>query len=160
MSEQLTVTRLFTAKDDLGRTEIETGQEPASVAAGEVLLKVDRFSLTTNNITYAAFGDAMNYWGFFPTPHAAWEHMPVWGFADVVASGVARIEIGERFYGYYPIASHVRMRPERVTQRGFYDGAEHRRSLTSAYNQYARCGADRHIQSTSKIIRHCCGHCS
>jgi hypothetical protein len=48
----------------------------------------------------------------------------------------------ERFYGYFPIASHVRMCPERVTERGFYDGVEHRKKLTSAYNQYTRCSRD------------------
>lgn len=30
----------------------------------------------------------------------------------------------------------------RVSERGFYGGAPHRQSLTSAYNQYTRCGAD------------------
>lgn len=34
------------------------------------------------------------------------------------------------------------MQPERVTERGFYDGAAHRKTLTSAYNQYMRCSAD------------------
>jgi hypothetical protein len=29
-----------------------------------------------------------------------------------------------------------------VTARGFYDGAQHRKSLTSAYNQYTRCSQD------------------
>jgi hypothetical protein len=29
-----------------------------------------------------------------------------------------------------------------VTARGFYDGAAHRKSLTSAYNQYTRCSQD------------------
>src|SRR5207253_2796311 len=47
-----------------------------------------------------------------------------------------------RFYGYFPIASHVRMQPERVTERGFYDAVEHRRTLTSAYNQYTRVTND------------------
>jgi Protein of unknown function (DUF2855) len=138
----LTISRLLTKKDDLGRTEVATAAESGVAAAGEVLLKIARFSLTTNNITYAAFGDAMNYWGFFPTGRPGWGHMPVWGFAEVVASSVPDVEVGELFYGYYPIASHIRMRPERVTPRGFYDGSEHRRALTSAYNQYTRCSAD------------------
>lgn len=68
--------------------------------------------------------------------------MPVWGFADVIASTVDGVAVGERFYGYFPIASHLRVWPERVTARGFYDGAAHRKTLTSAYNQYMRCSAD------------------
>jgi hypothetical protein len=137
----VTMTRLLTDKCNLGRSEIDTVIERA-IGEGEALLRIDRFALTTNNITYAAFGDAMNYWGFFPTGREGWGQTPAWGFADVVASAVDGVEAGERFYGYFPIASHIRMAPERVTARGFYDGAEHRRALTSAYNQYARCSAD------------------
>jgi hypothetical protein len=106
------------------------------------LLAISRVALTTNNITYAAFGEAMQYWDFFPTAQAEWGHMPVWGFADVIASTVPGIEAGERFYGYFPIASHLRVQPVRVTARGFYDGAAHRQPLTSAYNQYTRCSQD------------------
>ncbi len=113
-----------------------------SLADGEIELRLGRFALTTNNITYAAFGDAMQYWDFFPTGQPEWGHMPVWGFADVVASAVEGVVPGERFYGYFPIASHVRMQPERVTGRGFYDGAEHRKPLVSAYNQYTRVSQD------------------
>jgi hypothetical protein len=58
--------------------------------------------LTTNNITYAAFGDALGYWQFFPTGEAGWGHMPVWGFADVAASQAPGIEPGERFFGFFP----------------------------------------------------------
>jgi hypothetical protein len=135
------LTRLLTDKSALNHTRIATAPL-APLAAGEALLKIGRVAVTTNNITYAAFGDAMQYWNFFPTGEEGWGHMPVWGFADVVASTVEGVEAGERFYGYWPVASHLRMRPERVTPRGFYDGAEHRRALTSAYNQYTRCSAD------------------
>ena len=51
--------------------------EPAALADGEVRLRIDAFALTSNNITYAAFGDAMNYWGFFPTGDAATGCIPV-----------------------------------------------------------------------------------
>lgn len=136
-----TRTRLLTDKSALNHTRISTDvlTPPQS---GEVLLKIGRVAVTTNNITYAAFGDAMQYWDFFPTGEQGWGHMPVWGFADVVASDVDGVAVGERFYGYWPIASHLRMQPVRVTERGFYDGAEHRKSLTSAYNQYTRTTAD------------------
>jgi hypothetical protein len=141
MNQNHPLTRLLTRKDALNHSHVDIGpQDPAT--QGEALLKISRVAITTNNITYAAFGDAMQYWNFFPTHKPQWGHMPVWGFADVVASTVDGVEVGERFYGYFPIASHLRVRPERVTPRGFYDGAEHRRTLTSAYNQYTRCSAD------------------
>jgi Protein of unknown function (DUF2855) len=135
------LTRLLTDKSALNRTRV-TSWPLAPLTEGQALLKIDRVALTTNNITYAAFGDAMQYWDFFPTGEDGWGHMPVWGFADVVGSTVDGVAVGERFYGYWPLASHLWMRPERVTPRGFYDGSDHRRALTSAYNQYTRCSAD------------------
>ncbi|WP_341890358.1 DUF2855 family protein [Variovorax sp. YR752] len=143
MNNAFTLTRLETRKNALGTTRIVTSQDAGSLAPGEVLMQIERFSLTTNNITYAAFGDTvMKYWQFFPTGDADWGHMPAWGFADVVASNVEGVAMGERFYGYFPIASHLRMQPVRVTPRGFYDGAAHRSELVSAYNQYMRCSHD------------------
>ncbi|MGB6056070.1 MAG: DUF2855 family protein [Burkholderiaceae bacterium] len=142
MDGQITVTRLQTRKNALGQTRVQTIEQPLPLQQGEVLLKIARVALTTNNITYAAFGDAMQYWDFFPTGDADWGHMPAWGFADVVQSTVAGVAVGERFYGYFPLASHITMQAVRVSPRGFYDGAEHRRALVSAYNQYMRCSAD------------------
>ncbi len=134
-------TRLFTDKQALNHTRaVSSPLAPAS--EGEAILAIRRVALTTNNITYAAFGDAMNYWGFFPTGEEGWGHMPVWGFADVVQSNVDGVTVGERFYGYWPVASHLRMKPVRVSDRGFYDGSDHRLALTSAYNQYTRVTQD------------------
>jgi hypothetical protein len=136
-----TLTRLLTDKTALNHTRIHS-TALAPLQPGEALLQIRRVAVTTNNITYAAFGDAMQYWNFFPTGDEGWGHMPVWGFADVVASDVDGVDVGERFYGYWPIASHLRMQPVRVTERGFYDGSAHRLSLTSAYNQYTRTRSD------------------
>lgn len=134
-------TRLLTRKTSLRESKLENRRR-APLNAGEALLRIDRVALTTNNITYAVFGDAMQYWNFFPSGVDGWGHMPVWGFADVVESTVSGLEPGERFYGYFPLASHLRVTPVRVSARGFYDGAPHRAQLTSAYNQYTRCAAD------------------
>lgn len=153
MQSSCTVTRLITRKNALDQSRIERQQRSLIPAAGEVILKIDRCALTTNNITYAAYGNSMNYWGFFPTGLEQWGHVPAWGFADVVASDVAGIKVGERFYGYFPIASHLWMRPERVTERGFYDGAEHRLGLTSAYNQYTRCSWDSYYSPETENLQ-------
>ncbi len=136
-----TRTRLLTDKNTLHHTRVSI-DTLAPLQDGEALLQIGRVAVTTNNITYAAFGDAMQYWDFFPTGEEGWGHMPVWGFADVVASRVDGVAVGERFYGYWPIASHLRTQPVRVTERGFYDGAAHRLNLTSAYNQYTRTRTD------------------
>lgn len=153
MQSLITVTRLITRKNALDQSRVEQQQRSLVAAPGEVIVKIDRCALTTNNITYAAYGNSMNYWGFFPTGLADWGHVPAWGFADVVASDVPGIKVGERFYGYFPIASHLWMRPERVTERGFYDGAEHRIGLTSAYNQYTRCSWDSYYSPENENLQ-------
>ena len=65
------------------------------------------------------------------------------GFGTI-GTGVARllIERGERFYGYYPMASHLKVRPGRVGRSGFTDVAGHRRELPDVYNRYTRASTD------------------
>src|SRR5262245_61889405 len=97
------ITQLQTNKQSLSETRVVTAPIPA-VRTGEALLRIDRLALTSNNVTYAAFGDVghLRYWSFFPTgDDALWGHMPAWGFADVVSSTVEGLEPGERFYGYW-----------------------------------------------------------
>ena len=113
-----------------------------ALAEGELRMRIDSFALTSNNITYAAFGDAMNYWGFYPTGEASTGCIPVWGFATVAESRCAGVEPGERCYGYWPIGDEAVLQPVRVNEGGFFDGAAHRRELHPVYNQYLRCSAD------------------
>ena len=136
-------TQLQSDKAALGHTRI-VASELKEPRPGEALLAIDRLAVTANNVTYAAFGDVphLRYWSFFPTGAEGWGHMPAWGFAKVVATTVGGLEVGERFYGYWPIASHLTVQPVRVSERGFYDGTPHRLELTSAYNQYQRIRTD------------------
>jgi len=129
-------------RDDLRTTRIDDAAPPASdeLAHGEVLLRVDEWALTANNVTYAAFGDAMGYWRFFPAPDG-WGRIPVWGFADVEVSAHPELEVGERLYGYLPMSTHLVVRPGRVRPGGFADASEHRAELPAVYNQYERASA-------------------
>ena len=115
---------------------------PAPLAPGGVRMAIDSFALTSNNITYAAFGDAMKYWSFFPTDDPSMGCIPVWGFANVAESRCEGIPVGERYYGYFPIADGVDLYPARLKAAGFLDGAPHRRELSSVYNHYQRCSTD------------------
>jgi hypothetical protein len=137
----MTTTTLLVRQDQLGTTRIET-REPAALADGQVRVRVDSFALTSNNITYAAFGDAMNYWQFFPTQEAGWGIVPVWGFGTVVQSLHPGVAVGERLYGYWPMASEAVLQPDRVSPAGFSDAAPHRAGLHAVYNQYLRSNAD------------------
>lgn len=131
---------LFIARDDLSKTELVQGLFPEP-ADGEVLLKVDRVGMTANNVTYALAGDTLDYWRFFPAPEP-WGRVPLWGFADVVASRCDEVLVGKRFYGYLPTSSHVVVRPEKVVDQGFKEGSEHRAKLDTAYNIYADTSGD------------------
>lgn len=111
------------------------------VGPGEVLMAVDVFALTANNVTYAVAGDMMNYWDFFPADEG-FGRVPVWGFGNVLQSNAEGVEVGERFYGYFPMSSHLRLAPTRVAPHGFTDGAPHRQHLNRVYNNYQRVSAD------------------
>ncbi|MCR9266728.1 MAG: DUF2855 family protein [Alphaproteobacteria bacterium] len=108
---------------------------------GETRLRVDRFALTANNITYAAFGHAMRYWDFFPGEDGR-GRLPVWGFAEIVENTVEGLSVGERIYGYFPAGSELIVKPGRIEDQRFFDMAEHRAELAPAYNTYTRCAAD------------------
>lgn len=133
--------RFVVRRDDLRHTSWED-RPPVALDDGEVRFHVDTFALTSNNITYATFGDAMNYWGFYPTGDASTGCIPVWGFATAVESRSAAVDVGERFYGYWPLAAEAVLRPDDGTASGFADSAAHRRDLHPVYNQYVRCAAD------------------
>jgi len=128
-------------KKDLHQTRFETADVP-DLGDGEVLFAIDRFAFTANNVTYAAFGDAMKYWAFFPAASDDTGRVPVWGFADVVASNHPDVAVGERFYGYYPMSTHLVVKPAKVTPAGFADGADHRAGLPVVYNYYNNTKGD------------------
>lgn len=124
-------------KDDLRSTSTLPlpPAEDIDLASGEVLLRVDNFSITANNVTYAAMGEAMRYWEFFPAPEGL-GRIPVWGYSEVVRSDLEGVPVGARIYGYMPISSHFVVRPEGVSETGFVDGSTHRAELPAIYNRY------------------------
>ncbi len=121
-------------RTDLSRTEVRPLPAPDSVVLeeGEVLLEIERFALTANNITYGVYGDRLGYWRFFPAEDN-WGRIPVWGFAIVGRSTVETIPVGTRLFGYLPMASHLVTRLERRPW-GVVDVSPHRAELPAAYN--------------------------
>jgi NADPH:quinone reductase-like Zn-dependent oxidoreductase len=128
------------ARDDLHRCRFEDRPAPA-LEHGQALLKVDAFGLSSNNITYAVFGQAMSYWSFFPAEDG-WGRVPVWGFAEVAASAVEELPVGTRVYGYLPPSTELLVAPAHVDAHGFIDASAHRTALPPTYNRYARVDAD------------------
>lgn len=115
--------------------------ETPELAEGEVLMAIDKFAMTANNVSYALSGDMIGYWKFFPVEEP-WGIVPVWGFADVVASKCPELPVGERVWGFLPMASHLVVRPSAVTESAFRDSAPHRAELPAIYNDYQRTNRD------------------
>jgi hypothetical protein len=90
-------TQLIVARDDLQQCKfIETSLPAvAGLPAESLLIKVDRFAFTANNITYAVLDDRLKYWQLFPAPQG-FGNIPVWGFGDVIASNHPNVSEGER----------------------------------------------------------------
>lgn len=112
------------------------------LADGMARLRVDAFALTANNVTYATFGEAMEYWKFFPAGSPEFGRVPVWGFATVIESKAPGVEAGARVYGYLPISGTFDVQPARVGKESFLDGAAHRQGLAPIYNTYVLTAAD------------------
>lgn len=142
MTERSELTRLLINRECFSDMRIESSGPVPAALDGEVVLALDRFALTVNNITYAAFGEALRYWDFFPSGIDGWGQLPVWGYADVVDSAVDGVEVGQRYFGYFPTATHLSVHPGNGGARGFRDGAPHRRSLPAVYNAYQRTDDD------------------
>ena len=136
-------TDFIVARDDLQQCKLIETQLPDAAALPDeaLLVKVDRFALTANNITYAVLGDALKYWHLFPAPQD-FGNIPVWGFGDVIASRHQGIAEGERLFGYFPMATHLVIEAADVSKRGLRDAAAHRQGVAPVYNAYARVGGD------------------
>ncbi len=131
-------------KADLSNV-IASADVPAALEDGQARIRIDAFALTSNNITYAVFGDAMRYWDFFPVwgdESAGQGQIPVWGIGEVVESLSEDCGVGERLYGFFPMASELVITTGRADERGLTDIAAHRAPMAGAYNRYVRCERD------------------
>lgn len=133
-------------RDDIRSAALEPLTDLA-LTQGEVEVAIDSFALTANNITYAVFGkpaglfgNDQGYWDFFSAADGP-GRLPVWGFATVTKSAADSGAVGERLYGYFPMASHARLSVSRAAAHGFTDLAGPRATLPVIYNQYLRLAA-------------------
>jgi hypothetical protein len=112
--------------------------ETMPLSQGQVRLDLSVYSLTTNNVTYAVMGEGvLGYWDFFPhTTDLSYGRLPVWGFGTVSESLCDGIEVGQRLYGYFPLAQSLVVEPSKITVRGFIDSSKAREHKSQVYNQY------------------------
>ena len=128
------------ARNGIARSRI-VDTPPAPFPEHAVRLRIESFAVTANNVTYAVVGDAFGYWNFFPG-EGEWGVVPMWGHGVVEASNHPDITVGERVYGYLPMATHLDVLPVNISASSFSDGAAHRQPMSPIYNQYSRLAAD------------------
>ncbi|HMO75410.1 MAG TPA: DUF2855 family protein [Sphingopyxis sp.] len=133
-------------RDDITRAEL-VADPPAALAPGQVRMALDLYAMTANNITYAVFGkpaglfgNDQGYWDFF-AERGEPGRLPVWGFATVAESAAEGVAVGERFYGYYPMAGEAVLTVGNAGPGGFTDATPRRATLPPIYNLYQRVEA-------------------
>ncbi len=102
---------------------------------GQVVLRVQRFALTSNNITYAKLGHSLGYWKLFPGQLPGWGRLPAMGYAVVETSRHPSLSPGDRISGFVPTSSHMRITPGDQAQ-GIVVTADHRQDLAPGYSAY------------------------
>ncbi|KAG8216908.1 hypothetical protein J3R82DRAFT_7181 [Butyriboletus roseoflavus] len=127
---------------------------PSVLPANHVLIKVDRFGYSANNLTYQALGEVpqLRYFDFHEAPEAPESGVslsthgvtPVWGFGTVVASTHLAIHFGERVYGYFAPTRFLvfPVLPSDVNQYAFTVSRPHFPEDRRPYNQITRCSTD------------------
>jgi NADPH:quinone reductase-like Zn-dependent oxidoreductase len=128
-------------RDNWAETRLLTEAMDEALAENEVLLRVDRQALTANNISYAASGDELGYWRFFPAEDG-WGRIPAMGWADVVASAHPDVAVGDRVWGFFPMSTHLKILAGKVSANQFNDVSPHREGLAPVYAQFDRAAAN------------------
>ncbi|KAF5371567.1 hypothetical protein D9758_003561 [Tetrapyrgos nigripes] len=142
---------------------IATSTRPAHIPKNHILIVVDRFGFSANNVTYQALGEHPHYRYFdfhappttsSPTSISPKTHgvVPVWGFGTVIASSLSlppslskfQVQVGERLYGYLAPTRYllVEIDPKDVNKYAMYVPREYLPPDRRPYNQFIRCSTD------------------
>ncbi len=112
------------------------------LADGQIRLRVDRFAVTANNVSYAGAGDLLGYWDFFPSSDpSTWGRVPAVGYAEIIESRNDDLSVGGRYHGWFPMAETVTFTAT-ATRDGFRDDGAHRQAHAPIYRSYARTDLD------------------
>jgi hypothetical protein len=116
---------------------------PVDLADGQIRLRIDSYAVTANNVSYAGAGDLLGYWDFFPADDdpTTWGRVPAMGWAEIVESRVDGLDVGSRYYGWFPMASSV-VFTAAPTRDGFRDDGPHRQAHAPIYRAYLSTAVD------------------
>lgn len=122
------------------------------LAAGSVRAKPNLLGLTLMNRAYAQLGTVLHWWSAFPPPSPSsglpspyrehpeeWGIVPCWGFAEVVESQNAHVQVGAVLFGMWPSSTlpvDLHLRREDEGHGHFLDHSPHRVRIMPVYNLY------------------------
>jgi len=115
--------------------------ERSELEPGQIRLSVERFAITTNNVTYAVAGDMLDYWGFFPTDEP-WGRLPAMGLSSVAESAHPEIAVGGRYFGFSSMSSECVI-DARASGTGFRDIGAHRGDHAPIYTSFLSTADDK-----------------
>ena len=114
-----------TLKSYLNTTRlIEVDSNNLKLGDGEITVKIEKFSFTSNNVTYGVAGDLIGYWDFFPSSDNTKNELgciPMLGFGRIIQSKNDALSIGERLFGYFPPSENLNLNPIKITEENFID---------------------------------------
>ena len=144
-------------KSDITKTRIaEVDINQSGLEKDEILVQIENFSFTANNISYGVAGDSLGYWQFFPAKdnqNGEWGCIPMWGFAKVVKSNHDEIKESERLFGYFPPSDFLKIQPAKISSQNFFDSTPHRKDLPVIYNNYVRLEGEADYDASNDSIR-------
>ena len=147
------LTELLVNRSAIGECEVNTSPI-LTLGDGQIRVAVERYSLTANTLTYAQFGDMLDYWGFYPTTaKAGWGKVPAIGYGRVVESNVSGIDVGGRYFGWFPQANVVDFAAA-PSSSGFRDDGPHRANHAPAYRSFVRTDLDGSYTNEADEDRH------
>ncbi|MDT0596477.1 DUF2855 family protein [Glaciecola petra] len=147
------ITEIWVNKKNFRETKVVCKDAP-QLDEGCIRVRIDKFALTSNNVSYAVSGELFKYWQFYPTGmDEKWGNVTVWGMADVIESSHNDISVGERINGFFPMASHTDLQIGKAKDQFLIDTSEHRLSLPPLYNNYPRCQSEPEMMKMLEIER-------
>lgn len=107
---------------------------------GEIEVRIDLYALTANTATYSRLSDCpIPYRTYFTSPEAA-EVPPTWGIGTVTRSEHPDVAVGQRIFGYVPMATHHTMKVEDKNDRLVDVDAAHA-DMHEWYRTYRKLGS-------------------
>jgi len=124
-------------KDDWSDTRLVEETFSGDMAENQVLIRVKKFALTANNISYCAAGDFLGYWGFFPA-EGNYGRVPTMGYGEVIVTNHPEIRAGELLWGFFPMGNYLLVEAGNVSNGGFNDVSGHRAAYSPLYSGFTR----------------------